>query len=60
MHTIQTPQQVLGSHLLLVVSVYVARAQNSLYHFRTVLTHGTFGLLAIAAFLESSIMPTAD
>ena len=39
--------------LLLVVSVYVAHTQNSLYHFRTVVTHATFGLLAVAALLVS-------
>ena len=35
-------------------------AQNSLYNFRTVVTHATSGLLAVAAFLESSNMPTAN
>ena len=47
-------------YLLFVVSVYVAHAQNSFYHFRTVVIHTTFGLLAVAVFLESSNMPTAD
>ena len=45
---------------LLVVNVYVARAQSSFYHFRTVVTCATFGLLAVAAFVMSSNMPTAD
>ena len=35
-------------------------AQNSIYHFRTVVTHATSGLLAVAAFLKSSNMPTAN
>ena len=39
---------------------YVAYAQNSSYHFRIVVTHATFGLLAVATFLVSSNMPTAD
>ena len=44
----------------LVVNVYAACAQSSFYHFRTVVTHATFGLLAVAAFVMSSNMPTAD
>ena len=47
-------------YLLLVVSVYVLHAQNSFYHFTTVVTSTTFGSLSVAAFLESSNMPTAD
>ena len=39
-------------YLLLAVSVYVACAQNNFYHFRMVGTRATFGLLAVAAFLE--------
>ena len=35
-------------------------AQNSFYHFRKVVTCATFGLLAVAAYLKSSNMPTAD
>ena len=35
--------------------VCVAHAQNSFYHFRTVVVHITFGLLTIAAVLESSM-----
>ena len=46
--------------LLLVVSTYVACTQSSFYHFRMVVTHTTFGLLAVATFLELSNMPTAD
>ena len=34
--------------------MYVACAQNSFYHSRMVVTLGTFGLLAVAEFLESS------
>ena len=30
------------------------------YHFRTVVTHATYGFLAVATILEASIMPTAD
>ena len=40
--------------------VCIAHAKNSLYHFRMVVTHATFGLLAVAAFLVSSNMSTAD
>ena len=47
-------------HSLLVVSVYILHAQISFYHFRKVVTHATFGLLAVVAFLESSNMLTAD
>ena len=47
-------------HLLSAVSVYSTHAQISLYHFSTVVTHATFGLLIVAAFLVSSNMPTAD
>ena len=43
-----------------MVSVYVAHTQNSFYHFRTLVTHATFGLLAVVAFLMSSNMPIAD
>ena len=43
-----------------MVSVYVACAQNSFYHFRTVVTHVTFGFLAAATFLLSSNMLTTD
>ena len=42
------------------MSVYIACDQNSSYYFRTVVTHVTYGLLAVVAFLESSKMPTAD
>ena len=62
-YLIQTQQQVSGPGagcLILVVSVYVAHAQNSIYYFMTVVTHATFGLLAVAAFLESSSMLTAN
>ena len=45
---------------ILVVSRYVARAQNSFCHFRMVVTHATFNILAVEAFLVSSNMPTAD
>ena len=38
----------------------MACVQNSFYHFRTVATHVTFGLLAVAAFLLSSNMSTVD
>ena len=37
-----------------------AHAQNSFYHFRMVIKCVTFGLLAVAAILESSNIPTAD
>ena len=47
-------------HLILVVSMYAAHAQNSFCQVRMVVTHGTFGLLVVAAFMESSNMPTAD
>ena len=40
--------------------MYAACAQNNFYHLRTVVTHATFGLLAVAVFLESSNMSTAD
>ena len=43
-----------------MVSVYVACAQNSSYHFGTVVTHVTFGLVPVAAFLLSSNMPIVD
>ena len=46
--------------LSLVMSGYLARAQNSFYHFWTAVTCETLGLLAVAAFLELSEMPTAD
>ena len=39
---------------LLVVSVYVAHARNSFDYFRTVVVNIAFGLLSVAAFLESS------
>ena len=42
------------------MSVYVARAQNSFYYFRMVVTRATLGLLAVATLLESSKMPTGD
>ena len=45
---------------LLVVSVCVAYAQNSFYHFRMVVTHATFSVLAVAAFVVSRNIPTAD
>ena len=35
-------------------------SQNSFYHFTTVVTRITFGLLAVSGFLESSNMPTTD
>ena len=41
-------------------SVCVGRAQNSFCHFYMVVAHTTFGFLVVAAFLESSNMPTAD
>ena len=37
--------------------MYIARAQN---HFRIVVACVIFGLLAVAAFMESSNMPIAD
>ena len=40
--------------------MYSTHAQISLYHFRTIVTNATFGLLIVAAFLVSSNMPTAD
>ena len=46
--------------LSLVVSVHAACTQNSFYHFRMVVTHAIFGLLAVAGFLKSSIMTIAD
>ena len=46
--------------LLLVLSVYIARAQNSFCHFRMVVICATFGLLAVLVFLVSGNMPTAD
>ena len=46
--------------LLQVVSVYVVRAQNSFYYFRTVIMCATFRLLAVATFLKSNKIPTAD
>ena len=39
-----------------MVSVYIAHVENSFYNFRMVVARITFGLLAIAAFLESSNM----
>ena len=47
-------------HLLLGVVVYIAHVQDIFYHIRTVVIHTTFGLLAVAASLESSVMPTAN
>ena len=38
----------------------MAHAQNSIYYFMTVVIRATFGLLAVAAFLESSSMLTAN
>ena len=43
-----------------MVSVCVAHAQNSFYHFNTVVARITFALLAVAAFMESSNMPIAE
>ena len=43
-----------------MVSVYIAHAQYSFYHFRMVVTLITFDLLAAAAFLELSNIPKAD
>ena len=40
--------------------VYVTNAQNSFYYFRIVVTQVTFGLPAVAAFLESSKMLIDD
>ena len=40
--------------------MYIACAQNSFYHFRTIVTRATFNLLPAAAFLVSSDMPTDD
>ena len=37
-----------------------ARSQNSFHYFRTVEICATFGLLAVAAFLDSLNMPIAD
>ena len=42
------------------MNVYVACAQNSFYHFWTVVTCATFDLLAVAALLASSNMTTVD
>ena len=39
------------------VHVCVAHAQNSFCHFSSVVARITFGLLAVAAFLESSNLP---
>ena len=44
--------------MLIIISI--SHAQNSFYHFRTVVTRTTFGLLEVAGFLESSSMPIAD
>ena len=41
------------------MSVYAAFAQNSFYYFKMVVTRATFGLLKVAAFLETSRMSTA-
>ena len=47
--------------MALISSQCVCRcAQNSFYHFWTVEICVTFSLLTVAAFLESSKMPTAD
>ena len=40
--------------------MYVPHVQNSFYHFRTVVTHATFGLQAVAAFVVSRNMLTSD
>ena len=40
--------------------MYVAHAGNSFYYFGTVVTCAIFGLLAVAVFLESSIMSIVD
>ena len=45
--------------LLLVMSMYAAFAQNSFYYLNMVVTHATFGLLAVAAYQVSCNMPTA-
>ena len=45
---------------LIITGTYVTDAQNSFYHFRTVVTTATFGFLAVAAFLESNTLPSAD
>ena len=47
-------------HSLLVMSVYVAHAQNNLYHFRMAVICATSSLLAVTTFLVSSNMPKAD
>ena len=46
-YLMQTQWQILGPSaggLLLVVSVYVAHAQNSFYYYRMIVTHVTSGL----------------
>ena len=40
--------------------MYVAHAQNNFYYSRIVVKYATYGLLAVAAFLELSKIPTAD
>ena len=42
------------------MSVYVTHTQNGFDYFRMVVTHTTFGLLAVTTFLKSRKMPTAD
>ena len=46
-----------GVGVVVRVHVCVARAQNSFCHFSSVVACITFGLLAVAAFLESSNLP---
>ena len=63
MYLIWTQQQDWVPALVLIISgecTYVAHAQNSFSYFRMVVTHATFGLLAIAAFLESNKLHTTD
>ena len=63
MYLIWTQQQDWVPALVLIISgecTYVAHTQNSFHYFRMVVTHVTFDLVAVAAFLESSKLPTID
>ena len=42
------------------VHIIITCSQNNFYHFRMIVARMTFGLLPVAAFLESSNMLTAD
>ena len=55
MYLIQPQQQSIESQCwcLLLMCRYIACAHNSFYHFRMVVLCITFGLLAVAAFVES-------